>query len=488
MKGTEFLEKLELVDPAYIEAADNLQTEDALQDNAAKKTVGRKKILPFFHLRQIAPITLAACVCLLLAFAVPRLLPKQEPDRPNNEQYTDSSLQHQPDNQYAENSVKQPPENDSSDQPGENHQNSQSQDTENIPDEGCPSPAWDFHYNEVAMVADSARQYIPGYFTQELHESDRMLLEPGKQIEWMSFSAVGGFDGEGRLLEVSLSTTSTLPDTTIQILISDQAFSPLSCGLLSKEDVVSSSCNGVDFLLYQHRTQQEPAAVFLYAEAEINELFYSFEMETASENIEQAQADFEEALECFTFYQAGKEEFASIAPDEIPEWFNRTLTYKEALEEADFGTCFLPSLPDGYQEESIQRYKDQHYNTLSGLWTKGYDSLSWLVRSYRPEDAARQTAVADTKNYDLSLYPIPRADSVPDDLREIVDNPIFDAKELTLETVYARAYQIDDAGDSAGWRMAFSVRYEDTIVEIHAKGVTPEWIYEQLEELRDTLS
>ena len=49
------------------------------------------------------------------------------------------------------------------------------------------------------------------------------------------------------------------------------------------------------------------------------------------------------------------------------------------------------------------------------------------------EDEGRLTSVADTENYDLSLYPIPRASSVPDDLREIVDNPIFSAGELTMD-------------------------------------------------------
>ena len=31
--------------------------------------------------------------------------------------------------------------------------------------------------------------------------------------------------------------------------------------------------------------------------------------------------------------------------------------------------------------------------------------------------------------------------------------------------------------------MAFSVRYGDTIVEVHTKGVNPEWVYHQLKNL-----
>ena len=103
-----------------------------------------------------------------------------------------------------------------------------------------------------------------------------------------------------------------------------------------------------------------------------------------------------------------------------------------------------------------------------------------MVSPYAEADAHRLTSVEDKENYDLALYPIPRADSVPDELREIVDNPIFDAEELTLEAVYRRAYKVHDAGDTDGWRMEFSVKYGDVVVTVRAKGVTPEWVYQQL--------
>jgi len=111
------------------------------------------------------------------------------------------------------------------------------------------------------------------------------------------------------------------------------------------------------------------------------------------------------------------------------------------------------------------------------------DGLSWVVTPYTEEDVPRLTSVDDKKNYDLSLYPIPRADSVPDELREIVDNPIFSAEELTLEAVYCRAYKVDDAGDTDGWRMIFSVKYGDVIVSVSTKGVEPEWLYQQIVDL-----
>ena len=96
---------------------------------------------------------------------------------------------------------------------------------------------------------------------------------------------------------------------------------------------------------------------------------------------------------------------------------------------------------------------------------------------------SRLTAIDDTENYDLSLYPIPMADSVPDELREIVNDPVFKIEELTLDTVYKRARIVNDAGDSGGYRMMFSVLYGDTVVAISTKGVSPEWVFEALKNI-----
>ena len=42
---------------------------------------------------------------------------------------------------------------------------------------------------------------------------------------------------------------------------------------------------------------------------------------------------------------------------------------------------------------------------------------------------------------------------MPDELYEIVNDPIFMAEELTLEAVYRRAYRVQYVGDTDGWRI-----------------------------------
>ncbi len=140
---------------------------------------------------------------------------------------------------------------------------------------------------------------------------------------------------------------------------------------------------------------------------------------------------------------------------------------------------FLPgNAPDGFAFESASLGEYGYF----ALWSRGLEELNWRIRDYRDEDAQRITAVADTRNYDLARYPIPRADSVPEELREIVDNPIFRAEDLTLEAVYARAYKVSELGDSNGYRMQFSVLYGDKIISVSSKGVSPDWLFEQLSE------
>lgn len=157
----------------------------------------------------------------------------------------------------------------------------------------------------------------------------------------------------------------------------------------------------------------------------------------------------------------------------------QALTLPQAQAMAPQG-AYLPDTPQGFQLESA--YYDPTEDCLTLLWTRpgAYDELRWSISPYGASHVPRLTAVADLENYDLSRYPIPRADSVPEALREVVDHPIFPGEELSQEAVQRRAYTLEDAGDSQGPRMSFGVRYGDMVVELTAKGVDPGWVYGQL--------
>lgn len=393
--------------------------------------------------------TMAACFCLLIAavIAVPNLFPGTAPAPPDNNDFPihDNPVQSNP-NQSE----------------GSEHQ------------EGPWTP-WTAHFNEATSVLSASRAYVQGYFTEDLSDAELAVLEPGMRFEYMTYSGYAGFDQDGNLLDVIMAVTTSMPDAPVTVSITDYSFG--SCYVLPGEEVVSV-CEKVEYKVYQYESGN---TVTLAADAIINDLYFHFSMNTTKAELEQAKADFQCVLECFAYYEDGKPDLSLIVPEEIPELteviFN---TLSEAQAEPDFGQYMPSELPAGFGEAVIRRFMFQDSNYLSGLWSRGLDDLSWVVELYTEDDALRLTSVEDKENYDLSLYPIPRAQSVPDELREIVDDPIFEAEELTLETVYCRAYKINDAGDTDGWRMKFSVKYGDVIVSVSTKGVEPDWLYQQL--------
>lgn len=162
------------------------------------------------------------------------------------------------------------------------------------------------------------------------------------------------------------------------------------------------------------------------------------------------------------------------------------LTLQEALNVETIGKYLLAEGPEGFAAESVSYRRREGGGSLYAVWcrTGTYDEVDWRVSLYTEADAGRVTAAADTRNYDLSLYPIPRAESVPEELRQIVDHPIFSIDELTQEVVKRRAYCANDSGDTGGVRMNFGVLYGEVLVEVNAKGVSPEWLYEQLSALK----
>jgi len=168
----------------------------------------------------------------------------------------------------------------------------------------------------------------------------------------------------------------------------------------------------------------------------------------------------------------------------VPELRQDRLNLDEAHADADFGAYLPTTLPEGFVFQDALRFIDQERNELNVHWTNDMGYIDWRVSYLGDNDKRRITSVADRKNYDLSLYPVPRADSVPGDLHEIVDNPVFLIDELTLDVVRTRAYELPDSGDQPGARMRFGVLYGNVLVELNAKGATPEAMFDMLQQIK----
>ena len=128
-------------------------------------------------------------------------------------------------------------------------------------------------------------------------------------------------------------------------------------------------------------------------------------------------------------------------------------------------------------------YQEGLEHTLYLRWSRGYDDVTMMV--YLPEGETVWGNVVDVdrpETYDIRLYPIPRADSVPQEYRETVDNPVFRAEDMGRDLVAARTYTLEDAGDTDGLRMSFSVLHPDnTLVQYDAKGLSVDEVWALVE-------
>ena len=341
-------------------------------------------------------------------------------------------------------------------------------------------PEWSPVYNDTTgtVRTDAAMiRYDPGAFTETLTEAELTVLLP--EGEFLSPSGTACYSGQGELTRVVLefSVPISLPDHRISVTLSPTALP--RCYLFDAEPA-ATHCRGAEYTVYEFF---HTGGVILEAEGTLGGVACILRMDAPTETEATARTQFEEALYRFARYAEAPPVLSAFTPVAIPEWFDRTLTHAQALSDETFGGLMPPATPQGFAAESIRRFKNQQNDWLSGLWTKDMDQLTWKVTFFTEADEARVTSVAETKNYDLSLYPIPRAESVPEELREIVNDPIFLAEELTLDAVQKRAYTAGEAGDSQGPRLNFSLRVGEYLISVRGKGVDPRWIFDALTQI-----
>lgn len=436
MRGNELLDRMDLIDPELVDAAD-------------AQPQKRRPI-------SMGWVATAACFCLLLAGVWLGIQPTSVPDPT---EHTDQTI---PSFVTVPITIIDPVETTGQQ----------------------PEILWLPYYNtygENAAVADR-KMHIPCYFAEMLSESVLESILPDQLPAGLNVTGYAGFSGAAGLdIEAELWTVSlilTPEDLEMELTLNIWKYNYPDCVILDQEPVVSN-WYGTDYTLYEY--QSKTGMTYLSCEGERDGWFWYYDLAIPTAQIEEGKALLEAVICSFEAVP----DLSQISPSMIPEFRDEQISHEDALNDPDFGSYFLRQIPQGFTAETLCRYKDYASDLLYGLWYSGYDELYWRVSRITDDDRSRITAPADRKNYDLSLYPIPRAESVPEELTEIVNNPIFLAEELTIDTVMARAYKVNDAGDSDGWRMHFSVLYGDILVEVRTKGIDPEWVYEQLISIRD---
>lgn len=142
-----------------------------------------------------------------------------------------------------------------------------------------------------------------------------------------------------------------------------------------------------------------------------------------------------------------------------PRDSRKELSEEEARNTEVFGVYLPKNLPAGYTFENA-RSSD---SGITVTWTRGMDSIMISVSLVESESTVT-VDVGKPETYDVRLYEIPYGETVPEEYRQVFNDPLFAAKDLSLEVVRSRMKSVRDAGDTDTPRGSFSVLYPDGVV------------------------
>lgn len=324
--------------------------------------------------------------------------------------------------------------------------------------------------------AELARADIFLHFTIELNEEQKNAVFPGIN-PLGALQATAAYDKNGQPVRIYAGFISGenaffQQGMEANIRIYPGAQSPVIDYIFDIEPC-PSYINGNEVIAGQYKNEYEDETVYFASYASDDAAYY-IEMRGGKAEKAALPAIIERLM-------SGKADMCCLENPVIPELRSDELNEQQAYSEADFGR-YLPDISvNGLKFESGRRYIDQNENYLRVLWsqweTQGYDELFITFSTIDDSDRNRIVSVDSIELYDLSFYPIPRAESVPDELWDVINAPIFKAEEITLDAVTARTEYFEEPGDE-GARASFSVLYGDILMDISSKGLSAQEIYD----------
>lgn len=158
------------------------------------------------------------------------------------------------------------------------------------------------------------------------------------------------------------------------------------------------------------------------------------------------------------------------------------LTLEEARCQALVGEYLPLNVPDGYVLESAKgSAADSDAKEVIVCFSRGMDTIVIHVTDkYGSEESKQQLEerMADLENaesYNVHLYEIPYAETVPEEYQESFYNPVFRVEDMTRELVEARMKIVADAGDTDTPRGNLAILYDNGVcVEINADATVEE--------------
>ena len=336
---------------------------------------------------------------------------------------------------------------------------------------------------------DAQILYPQGWFEVELRgeEMAQLLAGPGAEevpwsLFWGGYDLTGRavYDGEGALWQLWLTGVSRSDSRNGFTLTVRPGDYPLTD--MIAPDQTATEIGGV--AVYGSKGGR-------YGWDDSGETGYVYEITMMSGdaglNFQARQLEEEDAaLLCtmaantFAFSELYLEELADYQ-GAVPDWWSGSLTWQETLADEKFGDYVPAHVPGGFAFENAWREWGQGRDYLRLYWHGYYTGISIDIRDADTWENLTLTDPADRERYDVSLYSIPYADSVPEAYRQEFDNPVFAIEDVTPEVIAARMRYVDgDSGDVSGYRGNFAVYYagENVLVRYSLDGITPQEAYE----------
>lgn len=331
--------------------------------------------------------------------------------------------------------------------------------------------------------------YPDGWFSADLTRAEmvELLSGPGAEdapwsLYWAGYDITGRavYDGEGNLWQLWLNGVSRDNDRNGFTLTVRPGDYPLTD--MVAPDQTSTELNGVT--VYGSKGGR-------YGWDDSGEMGYIYEITMMSGdaglNFEARQLEEEDAA--FLCTQAANT-FAGtklcldsllVYDETVPDWGSERPDWEEAMADEKFGDYVPADVPDGFTFDGAWREWGQNRNYLFLRWTGYYTNISIDIWDASTVGDLPITDPADREKYDVNLYTIPYADSVPEEYWQEFGRPMFAIEDVTPEVVAARMRWVDDdSGDVDSWRGNFYVYYEseNVLVRYDLDGVTPQEAYE----------
>lgn len=164
---------------------------------------------------------------------------------------------------------------------------------------------------------------------------------------------------------------------------------------------------------------------------------------------------------------------SAAAEEACPAARLKKVTEEEARENKELGAWIPRTVPQGYVFEEAFSDVDREEENLTITWTRELDSISWTV--VKEEELPGTVDVNRPETYDVHLYEIPWAETVPEEYRESMDQPVFASGDFDLEIVRSRMIQQEASGDTDTPRGNFAVIYPDNrVIYFQGRGTAEE--------------